>query len=125
MPNPRVEPGALFYKKTRVGTIQGFDYTINTNDGQEIADSGAYNTDGRPTVEITGDFIVPQPGLGISVIADALNHQDMEITLGIVDGKIHTVTDARLKSGQFTSEIASGTQKGKLMWHAGKPQIVG
>ncbi len=125
MPNPRVQPGSLFYKKKRVGVLQGFTYTLKTNDGQEVADSGTYNTDGIETTEISADNISPITGLGISVVQDALNKEDLEISLGLIDGKIHTVDDARLVQGEWTGEKASGKQTNKLQFHAGKPKIVG
>lgn len=125
MANPRVQAGSLFYKGRRVGVLQGFTYTFKTNDTQEVADAGVFNTDGIETTEITADNISPITGLGISVIADALAKRDLEISLGLIDGKIHSVDDARLVQGEWTGEKATGKQTNKLQFHAGKPKIVG
>lgn len=125
MPNPRVQPGAIFYKKKRVGVMQGFTFTLKTNDGQEIADSGVFNTDGVETTEISYDSISPITGSSTTLIADALAKQDLEISLGIIDGKIYSVDDARLVQSEWTGEKASGKQTQKVQLHAGKPKIVG
>lgn len=122
---PRVKSGSIFYKSKRIATMQNVTYRIKTNDGQEVADSGVYNTDGIVTTEVSCDTIVPVAGVGVSIVKDAIEHQDVNITLGVFDGKIHELEDARNNEIEFTGEAANGTQKGKFSWHAGKPKITG
>jgi hypothetical protein len=123
MANPRVKAGAIFYNGKRVGTLQGFTYRIKNGSGQELADAGAFNTDGQITTEISADNIVPITGMGVSMIADLINQQNAEITLGLIDGKLHVIDDARPVDVEVTGEIASGKQTAKFNWQGGKPKV--
>jgi hypothetical protein len=125
MANPRIKSGSLFYKGKRVGVMQNVTYSIKSNDTQEMSDAGAYNTDGIVTVEISCDTIVPITGTGISVVADAIAHNDVAITLGIFDGKIHEIEDCRNTECSFSGEVASGKMTGKFTWHGSAPRVTG
>ncbi len=122
---PRVKSGSIYYENTRIATMQNVTYRIKPNGSQEVADGGAYNTDGIVTTEVSCDTIVPVAGTRLSVVKDAIEHKDVKLTLGLFDGKIHELEDARCNDIEFTGEAANGTQKGKFSWHAGKPKITG
>lgn len=122
---PKVRHGSLFFNGKKVATLQNLTYKLKSNDGQEIADSGAYNTDGIATSEVSCDTIVPVAGVGVGVVKALVNHEDVALTLGIIDGTIHELTEARTQEAEFTSEVASGKQTGKFSWHAGAPNITG
>jgi hypothetical protein len=125
MPNPRVKPGSIFYNSKRVGTMQGFTYRIKNGSGQELADAGAFNTDGQITTEISCDNIVPITGLGVSMVRDLIDQKNPEITLGLIDGKLHVVDDARPVDVEVTGEVASGKQMAKFNYQGGKPKVTG
>jgi hypothetical protein len=123
MPNPRVKAGSIFYNGKRVGTLQGFTYRIKNGSGQELADAGAFNTDGQVTTEISADNIVPITGMGVRIVQDLIEQKNAEITLGLIDGRLHVVDDARPVDAEFTGEIASGKQTAKFNWQGGKPKV--
>jgi hypothetical protein len=125
MANPRIKSASLYYKGKRVGVMQNFTYTIKSNDTQEMSDAGAYNTDGIVTIEISCDTIVPIVGTQISVVEDAIAHNDVAITVGIVDGKLHELEDCRNTECTFSGEVATGKLTGKFTWHASAPRVVG
>lgn len=124
MPQPRVKAGSLFYKNgKRVATLQGITYRYTTGDTQEMADSGTYSTDGVGASVVTADMISPVTGIGIDAVTQAVNKGEVDLVLGIFDGKIHTIEDARTTSFEFTGETASGKQTGKFEWFGGTPII--
>ena len=125
MANPRVKGGSIFYKGKRIATMQNVTYSIKSNDTQEMADSAVYNTDGITTTEIGCDTIVPLAGVGVSIVDDAVNHRDVDITIGIVDGKIHEILACRNTTCDFSGEVASGKMTGKFSWMGGSPKISG
>jgi hypothetical protein len=125
MANPRVKPGSIFYNSKRVGTMQNFTYRIKNGSGQELADAGAYNTDGQVTVEISCDNIIPITGMQVSIVEDLINQKNAEITLGLINGKLHIIDDARPVDGEFQGEVANGKQTGKFNWQGGKPKLAG
>lgn len=125
MSNPRVKSSALFYKGKRVATMQNVTYRIKSNDTQEMADNGAYNTDGIVTTEVSCDTIVPVKGVGVSFVQDTVQHNDVDLTLGIVDGKIHELEQCRNNEIEFTGEVSSGKLTGRFGWFGGAPKITG
>jgi hypothetical protein len=125
MANPKVKSGSLFYKGKRIATLQNLTYTIKTNDTQEMTDSGPHNTDGITTTEVGCDTLVPLTGVGVTAVTDALNHEDVDITVGIIDGKIHEIQAMRATEIAFSGEVASGKLTGKFTWHGGAPKVTG
>lgn|SRR5512138_1663505 len=125
MAKPRVKSGSLFYKGKRIATLQNLTYSIKTNDTQEMTDDGVHNTDGITTTEVSCDTLVPIAGVGVSIVNDALNHNDVDITVGIIDGKIHEIEAMRATEIQFTGEVASGKLTGKFTWIGGQPRVTG
>ena len=122
---PRVQAAALIYRNKRVATLQNVTYRVNTGDTQEKADSGTYNTDGIPDVEVSCDTIVPVEGVGVPITRDALEHEDVNLSLGIVDGTIHELIGCRAREMEFASEVATGKQTGRFTWFGPKPRIIG
>lgn len=126
MAGPKVQPYSLFYGSSsrRVGKLQKCTYEIDTNDGHEVVDEGTFFTDGVAQGKITADLIVPVGGIDISAVKDALNHADVKIVLGIIDGKIHKC-DARISKLTFEADIQSGKHTGKIEMMTKTPQVTG
>jgi hypothetical protein len=127
MANPRVKPGSIFYgtSNKRIGTLQGFKYTITNGSGQELADAGAFNTDGQITTKLQADNISPLPGFDAPMIEDLINQQNASISLGYIGGKIHVIDDMRPVEVEVSGEVASGKQTASFNWQGGKPKLVG
>ncbi len=125
MANPRVKHASIFYNGKRVATMTGCKVKIKNGSGQELADGGAYNTDGQVTSEISADHIVPITGIGVPVLVDLINQQNATISVGILDGKILVFDDARPLDAEYLSEVASGKQTAAYNWQAGKPKVTG
>lgn len=120
----RVRHVVIFIKGKRLATMQDVDYTINTNDGQEMTDSGVVNTDGVTTTTVTANNLVPVQGVGIDVVEQALRKEDITLQL-FCNGKVHVLKDARATQLQFRGEVANGRQTGSFSWQAGKPELTG
>lgn len=120
-----VKSGSIFYRGKRIAMMQNVEYTINTGDTQEDTDGGPVNTDGVVKTEVSCDTLVPLAGVGVGVVQDAIEHQDVAITLGLFDGKIHELKAARARTIRFQGEASSGKQTGRFEWFAGKPAITG
>jgi hypothetical protein len=125
MANPRVKAGSIFYNGKRVGTLQKFKYTIKNGSGQELADSGAYNTDGIVTTTIQADNISPLPGFDSPMIEDLIAQKNASISLGLIGGKIHVVDDARPLDVDVEGDIANGKQTAAFNWQGGRPKLTG
>ncbi len=125
MANPRVKHASIFYNGKRVATLQGCKIRIKNGSGQELADGGAYNTDGQVTSEISADNIVPISGIGVPMLQDLVDQRNATISAGLVDGKILVFDDARPVDAEYASEVASGKQTAAYNYQAGKPKITG
>jgi hypothetical protein len=125
MANPRVKAGSIFYNNKRVGTLQKFKYSIKNGSGQELADAGAFNTDGQITTMISADNISPLPGFDVPMIEDLINQKNASISLGLIGGKIHVIDDARPVDADIEGDVASGKQTAAFNWQGGKPKLTG
>lgn len=127
MANPRVKAGSLFYGDSgkRVGTLQKFEYEIMNGSGQELADAGAFNTDGQVTTKLSADNISPLPGFDVPMIEDLIAQKIVVISLGLIGGKIHVIDDARPINVKVDGDVANGKQTAAFNWQGGKPKLVG
>lgn len=122
---PRVKHASIFYNGKKVGTMTGCKLRIKNGSGQELADAGAYNTDGAVTSEISAENIVPITGMGVPMIKDLINQKNAEISLGLIDGAIFVFDDCRPIDVEIDNQVASGKQTAAFNWQAGKPKITG
>lgn len=125
MANPRVKAGSIFYNDKRVGTLQKFKYQIKNGSGQELADAGAFNTDGIVTTTLQADNISPLPGFDVPMIEDLIAQRNATISLGLIGGKIHVIDDARPIDVDIEGDVANGKQTAAFNWQGGKPKITG
>ena len=125
MANPRVKHASLFYGASgkRVATLQGCKIKIKNGSGQELADGGPYITDGPVTSEISADNIVPVTGMGVPMIQDLIDQKTLNMSVGLIDGKIMVFDDVRPVDVEISSEVASGKQMAAFNWIAGKPKL--
>ena len=119
----KVKSGSIYYNNRRIATMQNIDYTITTNDGLEVADGITFNTDGIATIKVSCTSVVPVKGVGVSVLEDALRHKDTKLTLGIIDGKLHELSECRAEELNYSGETASGKLTGKFSWHTGGDKL--
>lgn len=119
----KTKGGSIYYKGKKVAVMQSIEYTLTTNDGQEITDGGVHNTDGVLVTRVTANVLVPVKGVGVSVVDDLVNHRDVTLTLAIIDGSMHELQEARAEEGQFSGEVQNGRLTGRFTWHAGAPKI--
>ncbi len=122
---PRVKHSSIFYNDTKVGTMTGTKIKIKNGSGQEIADGGVYNTDGRVTSEISCDQIVPvTAGMTVKMIKDLIAQKNAVISCGLIDGSLFIFDDCRPTDVEISSEVASGKHTSAHNWMASAPQIV-
>lgn len=119
--NVPVRHASLFYKGKRVAWMQTADYEILTGDTQEITDGGDYFTDGATVSTLSCSALVPVPGVGLSVVEDALTHKTVDVAVALINGKIHQLK-ARAKSLKFTTDVAAGKLTGTFEWMCSKPK---
>jgi hypothetical protein len=122
---PRVKHASIFYNDKKVATMTSCKVKIKNGSGQEIADGGVYNTDGRVTSEISCDNIVPVTGMGVPMIKDLIAQKNAVISIGLLDGAIFIFDDCRPTDVEISNDVASGKQTAAHNWMAGAPKIVG
>ncbi len=122
MASPPVRHASVFYKGKRIAKMQNAKYTINTNDSQEQADDDTYFTDGKTTVSLSCNVIVPVPGINLTVVEDALQHKTVDLTVALLNGKIHSF-EARSKTLDFDTDVAAGSLKGAFEWMGKAPKV--
>ena len=109
----------------RQATMQNVTYTYNTNDTQEVADSGVYVAEGRGLSTVQSTNIVPIAGTTTKLLKKALRKEKITLVLWPIDGDIVTLEDCGISSLEFSSEVASGRQNGTFNFFAADPEVQG
>lgn len=119
----RVQSAKIFSGGRRVGTAQNVEYTINSNDTQELTDQGPVATDGITVTEASCTSIMPVTGITAPWFKAVIDHEDIDLILGVIDGKLHSLKGCRCKSVRVTSEMSSGKQTGQFEFFGPKPSL--
>lgn len=116
----RIKPFNLFVGGKKVGTLVSSDYTIASNDEEQIAAEGWSMSDGQPTSSISADTIVPVDGKTATLEDALLNKKYIKVQAGVVNGKIHSIT-MRATEVKYNTDHKSGSLKGAFTLKGGKP----
>jgi hypothetical protein len=120
----KVRKAALFLDRRRAAFLQNASETIETNDTLEVTDSGVHPTEGVPMGTLSCNMIIPVPGTGHSLTKKALQHAQLKISFGIVDGEIHEY-DATIKSLKFDTDVPGGKLTGAFEFLIYNFQVTG
>jgi hypothetical protein len=119
----RIRSASIFWNGTKIGYIEGIDYNYTTGDEAQFGDPGYVgHTDGAGTTKIKADGIIPIPGIGIDVYGVMLRRETVGISLGLVNGKIHSI-DMRCVSMGAQGSQKAGTLKGTIDLEGGEPSL--
>ena len=119
----KIRSASLFVNGTKAGYVEGIEYEYTTGDEAQFGDPGYVgHTDGAGTTKIKADGIIPLAGIGIDLYSYMLNRQYVNLALGVVNGKIHSV-DMRLVQASVTGSQKAGTLKGSFSFEGGEPVI--
>ena len=121
----KVRNCAVLINGRRQATMQNVTFTYNTNDTQEVADSGVYVAEGRGLSTVQSTNIVPVAGTTTKLLKKALRKEKVNLVLWPIDGDIVTLEDCGISSLEFSSEAASGRQNGTFNFFAADPEVQG
>lgn len=108
-----------------MGEVSSNEYTIQSGDEVQIGDEGYMgHSDGATQTGIQSDAIIPVKGMEKKLEMSLLRKEYVQIGLGVVNGKVHTIT-MRVVEAVFTGAAANGTQTGRFRFEGGAPQIAG
>lgn len=107
----------------KVAEMYDNTYDIASGDEPQYGDDGFEGmTDGAVTTQLDCTTIVPVSGMSVSIVNALLGKQDVDITLGIIDGHIHQIT-MRPTGANFKSDAKTGSLAGSFKFFGGVPKI--
>lgn len=125
MAQPKIRSASLFLGGRKMGTIEGIKYTYNSGDEPQFGDPGGVGfSDGAATTNLTATGIVPVAGMSVDIVTAMQNKSDFEVSLALINGKIHQIT-MRATKAEFTGSQKSGTLMGDFEWSGFEPKITG
>lgn len=116
----RIKAFQLFVGGKKVGTMESADYSIAGNDEEHITAEGWSASDGTPTSKINANTIVPVDGKTNMLVDALLTKKYIKVQVGVVDGKIHSVT-MRCMEIKYNTDNKTGSLKGAFSFSGGKP----
>lgn len=125
MANPKVRSCSLFLGSKKVGQIEGVKYSYNAGDEPQFGDPGLITySDGASTSQVTATGFVPIAGMDVDVMTQMQQKADFDVSLALINGKIHQITMRCLKA-EFTGSQKTGTLTGEFEFGGGEPKITG
>lgn len=120
----KVKSPSLYFNNKKVGELQKIQYIIETNDGHEVTDAGTFFTDGVTQAQVNADLLLPTSGLSVPITLNAMQHKDVSLNVGIVDGKIHSL-EARATKLTFDGDVQNGKATVKCEFMCKEPSVTG
>jgi hypothetical protein len=125
MANIRFRAPSIYINGKKMGTIEGVKEEIDAGDEPQFGDPGFLGfSDGAITTKISATGVVPTQGCEFDLVTAMKNKMDLDIAVGIVDGKIHQCNMRCLKA-QFTGSHKNGTQMGEFEFQGSEPNVTG
>lgn len=119
----RIKAASFYVKGAKVGTAEGGDFSIASNDEDHITDEGWSVSDGTPTCKMTINVIVPVDGKTKRLAQALLDKEYISVQVGVVDGAVFSAT-MRATDASYTIDNKTGSLKGKFDFRGGEPEIV-
>ena len=119
----RVKHASIFRNGKKIAECYQNKYHIASGDEAAFGDDGFEGmTDGATTTTIDCTTIVPYGGMSVDLADDLLNKRDVDMTVGLVNGKIHEIT-MRVLEAEFDSDAKTGALNGAFKFMGGVPSV--
>lgn len=119
----RVRHYSIFFNSKKIA--EAMKSTVDLNSGDELAygDDGVIAvSDGATNTKLDFDMIIPTTKATVSVEDVLLAKQNVDIQLGLVNGKIWEC-QMRCTSAKYTTDMVKGTLDGSFTFIGGEPTI--
>lgn len=119
----KVKHASLYIASKKAAECNKNDIDVKSGDEPQIGDDGFLGmSDGATMTTIQFESIVPLSGMSVTVETALLNKTDVDITLGLINGKIWQLT-CRCTDLKYTSDAKNGTLTGSFTFVGGIPSI--
>lgn len=120
----RVRHASIFLNGRKIAEAYENEEDISSGDEPQYGDEGFVGaSDGATTTNFTFTAIVPVLGMSAAVENMLLNKQDVDLSLGLINNKLHQVT-VRCSGANYKSDAKAGTLIGTFKFFGGAPKPV-
>lgn len=120
----RFRHASIYLRGVKVAEAYESEEDISSGDEPQFGDEGFVGmSDGATTTTFNFTAIVPVKGMTIAVEDILLQKQDVDLALGLVNGRIHQVT-VRCTNANYKSDAKAGTLVGSFKFMGGVPKPV-
>lgn len=125
MADYQIRAASVFVEGRKVGQFYDGTYSIQSGDEPNFGDNGGdvVYSDGIITTSFRAKVYEPIQGLDFDIEGALLNKTNLNIGLGLINGKIHQVKMRPLE-GTHTTEWRNGKLEGEFNFGGGKPQRI-
>lgn len=119
----RVRHASLYVTSKKFAEVN--DHTVEYESGDElqIGDDGVFAvSDGAASVKLTATSVTPVSGATVSPETALQAKQNIDVQLGLLNGKIWQLT-MRVQKAQYKSDAKAGTLVGEFVFISGEPTI--
>lgn len=121
----QVQAASFYIGGVKAAEIHGSEYDVEGGDTQMFGDGGALGfSKGALVTKLSVSGFHPKAGMKASLMTALINKTDIDVTLTLIDGKIHQIPAMRVLSGKVKSEHKDGTQMCDYTLGGGPPSIL-
>lgn len=119
----RVRHASIWLGGRKLAEMYKTDTELASGDEPQYGDEGFVGmSDGATTTTIDFDVIVPISGMTVAVEQAILNKSDVDVTSGLINGKLWQLT-MRCTKAKYSSDVKPGTLTGSFTFMGGKPSL--
>lgn len=123
MAQNRFKHYSVYANGKKEGKIHASKYEGNSGDEPQIGDDGYQgHSDGAATTMLDVDAIIPVAGSDFDWVDALVNKKPIDVAMGTIGGKIHTIT-MRCTKYAFAGDAKAGTINGSFTLAGGEPSL--
>jgi hypothetical protein len=123
MASAKVRAASIFVGGRKVGQFVSSKYTISAGDELQYGDPGVIGfSDGAITTTLSATGIVPVAGQDVALENALVNHNDIDVAVALINGKIHQIS-MRVNKAEYDSDHKTGILTGQFELIGTEPKI--
>ena len=123
----QVRAASVFIEGKKLGQLHSSTLSVEGGDSENFGDNGGIVVwgDGVITTKLSSQLYEPITGLDFDLETAMLNKTNLNISVGLINGRVYTIKGMRCTSMKHTGTIRDGKLEGDFEFAGSKPTIAG
>ena len=121
----QVRSFSVFFESKKLGQFHSGTLTVDGGDSENFGDNGGVVVfgDGIRTTKLSAQVYEPITGLDFDIETMMLNKTNLNISVGLINGRVYTIKGMRCMSMKHTGTVRDGKLEGDFEFAGSAPNI--